>query len=76
MNIEESILEKLRILPVEKQREVLDFAEFLVQKIAVTDNSIKENLRDEPFVGMWQNREEMSDRNAWVRQNRQQEWRE
>ncbi|WP_084555151.1 DUF2281 domain-containing protein [[Phormidium ambiguum] IAM M-71] len=41
MNIEESILEKLRILPIEKQREVLDFAEFLVQKIAITNNSIK-----------------------------------
>ena len=73
MNIEESILEKLRLLPVEKQQEVLDFAEFLVQKIVITNNSIKENWREEPFVGMWQNREEMSDRSAWVRQNRQEE---
>ncbi len=32
MNIEEAILEKVRILPVEKQQEVLDFAEFLAKK--------------------------------------------
>jgi hypothetical protein len=32
MNIEQSVLEKLRELPPEQQREVLDFAEFLHQK--------------------------------------------
>jgi hypothetical protein len=32
MNIEQSVLEKLRTLPPEQQREVLDFAEFLHQK--------------------------------------------
>jgi len=32
MNIEQSVLEKLRVLPPEQQREVLDFAEFLHQK--------------------------------------------
>lgn len=33
MNIEEFILEKVRLLPVEKQQEVLDFAEFVAHKI-------------------------------------------
>ncbi|MEP7342291.1 MAG: DUF2281 domain-containing protein [Acidobacteriota bacterium] len=33
--IEESIVEKLRKLPLEKQREALDFVEFLEQKITV-----------------------------------------
>ena len=32
MSIEQSVLEKLRDLPPEKQQEVLDFAEFLGQK--------------------------------------------
>lgn len=32
MNIEQSVLKKLRVLPPEKQQEVLDFAEFLEQK--------------------------------------------
>jgi hypothetical protein len=32
------------------------------------------NLRDEPFIGMWKNREEMQDSSQWVRNTRQQEW--
>jgi Protein of unknown function (DUF2281) len=32
MNIEEAVLEKLRQLPVDKQQELLNFAEFLYQK--------------------------------------------
>lgn len=36
MNIEQAVLEKLRILSPDKQQEVLDFAEFLQQKQPVT----------------------------------------
>ncbi|MDJ0692301.1 MAG: hypothetical protein QNJ41_27905 [Xenococcaceae cyanobacterium MO_188.B32] len=32
------------------------------------------NLQDEPFVGMWKEREDMEDSSQWVRQLRQQEW--
>lgn len=74
MSIEEAILVHVRVLPPEKQQEVLDFAEFLAQKVGVTNSSIKGSLRGEPFVGIWQEREEMSDSNAWVRRTRQQEW--
>jgi hypothetical protein len=35
MSVEQAVLEQLRSLPPEKQREVLDFAEFLKQKSAV-----------------------------------------
>ena len=31
-NIEQSLVEKLRLLPIDKQKEVLDFTEFLCQK--------------------------------------------
>ncbi|MFB2978383.1 DUF2281 domain-containing protein [Microseira sp. BLCC-F43] len=33
MNIEQAVLEKLRQLPVDKQQELLDFVEFLYQKM-------------------------------------------
>ncbi len=33
MNIEQAVLEKLRELPLEKQQEVLDFTDFLHQKV-------------------------------------------
>ncbi|MCC5623489.1 DUF2281 domain-containing protein [Nostoc sp. CHAB 5715] len=32
MNIEQAVLEKLRHLPIDKQQELLNFAEFLYQK--------------------------------------------
>lgn len=36
---EQAILEKLRQLPLEKQQEVLDFAEFLRQKVGSKQSS-------------------------------------
>lgn len=36
MSIEQTILERVRSLPPDKQQEVLDFAEFLVQKHQAT----------------------------------------
>ncbi len=35
MSLEETVVDKLRALPVEKQLEVLDFVEFLRQKTSV-----------------------------------------
>lgn len=32
------------------------------------------NLKDELFIGMWRDREEMQNSNQWVRHLRQQEW--
>ncbi|MGL5927169.1 hypothetical protein [Chroococcidiopsis sp.] len=43
MSIEQAIVENLRVLPLEKQQEVLDFVEFLKTKsrLKVTRRSIK-----------------------------------
>jgi hypothetical protein len=49
----------------------------LEQKLEVQTGSKEinlSNLQDEPFVGMWKDREDMEDSNQWVRQVRQQEW--
>jgi hypothetical protein len=32
------------------------------------------SLREEPFIGMWQDREDLADSSAWVRTVRQQHW--
>jgi hypothetical protein len=37
MSIEQAVLEKLQALPLNKQQEVLDFAEFLCQKLQKTE---------------------------------------
>lgn len=36
--------------------------------------SIDVALQNEKFVGMWQDRDEMTDSSAWVRQMRESEW--
>jgi hypothetical protein len=46
MTIQEQVLEKLRDLPPEKQKEVLDFVEFLKEK-----NGAKKPLRS--LLGLW-----------------------
>ena len=49
----------------------------LEQKLHVQNLSTEidqSNLQDEPFVGMWKEREDMEDSSQWVRQIRQQEW--
>ena len=46
MAIEQTVLEKLRILPPEKQQEVLDFVEFLEQR----QSSLKRPRR--PWIGI------------------------
>jgi hypothetical protein len=44
-NLEQSILENLRQLPLEKQQEVLDFAEFLRQKLVSVPMASKPTLQ-------------------------------
>ncbi|MGA9474050.1 MAG: DUF2281 domain-containing protein [Terriglobales bacterium] len=46
MTIEQQVLEKLRDLPPEKQKEVLDFVDFLKEK-----NSTKKERRS--LLGLW-----------------------
>lgn len=46
MTIEQQVLEKLRELPPEKQKEVLDFVAFLKEK-----NATKKPLRS--LLGLW-----------------------
>ena len=49
----------------------------LEQKLHVQNLSTEidqSNLQEEPFVGMWKEREDMEDSSQWVRQVRQQEW--
>ncbi|MCG6861403.1 MAG: DUF2281 domain-containing protein [Chromatiaceae bacterium] len=76
MNLQTAV-EKLGALPKEKQAEVLDFIEFLSSRLpnsATVDERRQLALREEPFVGMWADREDLSDSTAWVRELRRNEW--
>jgi hypothetical protein len=64
-------------LPPEAQKQVLDFVAFLKSRYSVPPRAPKAKrtkLRDEPFIGMWRDREEMQDSSAWVRRLREREW--
>ena len=64
-------------LPAEAQRQLADFAEFLRQKYNGAESVEKPhstNLKDEPFIGMWRDREDLADSSEAVRQLRKSEW--
>lgn len=74
MSITQAILEKLRALPLDKQQEILDFADFLVKKVQTEHRTTQENWQTDPCIGMWKDRSDMQDSTAWMRRLRQQEW--
>jgi hypothetical protein len=53
MNIEQAVLENLKQLPLKQQEEVLNFSEFLKQKISTTLASPETNLTPEEKVAKW-----------------------
>lgn len=64
-------------LPPEAQQQVLDFVAFLKTRyptVSPLKKSKRIKLTDEPFIGMWQDRDDMQDSALWVRNLRQHEW--
>lgn len=63
-------------LPPEAQKQVEDFIAFLKTRYqpASKRRAKKVRLENEPFVGMWKNREDMRDSVKWVKELRQREW--
>jgi len=71
----EQMLRELAALPPAAQQQVADFVAFLRMHYRSPQEKPKElALEDEPFVGMWRDRQDMQDSNAWVRDRRRQEW--
>ncbi len=66
-------------LPTEAKREVIDFVAFLQIRYvrpAAVKKAKRLKLKKEPFVGMWKDREDLSDSVAWVRDMRRREWKD
>jgi hypothetical protein len=64
-------------LPVEAQRQVADFIAFLQKRYTggqTTQKTRQADLGKEPFIGMWRNRQDLSDSSRWVRKTRESEW--
>jgi len=70
---------RFRALPIEAQRQVLDFLALVERRYRTAsseDRRPQQPLRSYAFVGLWQARDEMQDSRTWVRRLREQEWRE
>ncbi len=53
MNIEQTVLENLKQLPLAQQQEVLDFSEFLKQKTSTVNPASDSHLTPEEKVAKW-----------------------
>lgn len=73
---QQNLLDEFSSLPVDAQRQVTDFVLFLRQKYQ-TEAPIHSNdteIRDDKFIGMWSDREDLVDSTEWVRNLRKKEW--
>jgi hypothetical protein len=71
------ILQEIASLPPEAQKQVLDFVAFLKTRYGTAPSAPRARrvrLAEEPFVGMWRDREDMPDSSEWVRALRHREW--
>jgi len=75
---QEEVWREFAALPHEAQQQVVDFIAFLRARYMRSPLRKKPrrtvSLADEPFIGMWQGREDMQDSSTWVRGLREREW--
>ena len=72
-----NIIREIASLPPEAQKQVIDFIALLKVRYPAAKSVGKMQrvkLSDEPFIGMWQDREDMKDSATWVRHLRESEW--
>lgn len=71
------IVDEIASLPPDAQKQVVDFVAFLKSRYEagkVSRKSKPTRLSDEPFIGMWRDRDDMKDSTEWVRSLRRREW--
>jgi hypothetical protein len=72
----EEILQEIDSLPLEGQRQVIDFIAFVRQRYSQTqlNEQTPLNISTESFVGMWKDRDDLKDSSEWVHRIRETEW--
>jgi hypothetical protein len=74
----EGINNKFESLPIEAQKQVLAFIDFLQKRYESKTKmqSVLKPLSNKKFVGIWKNREDLKDISLWIRNVRKKQWRE
>lgn len=73
----EQLWREFDALPPLAQQQVVDFMEFLRSRARVEakpDTTSAIDFANDPFVGMWQDRDDLSESSTWVRDMRKREW--
>ncbi len=73
---QEKIFDDISNLPPEAQRQVVDFIAFLRTRYKRSDaekQTKRINLINEPFIGIWKDREDMNNSSKWLRNVREAE---
>jgi hypothetical protein len=70
------ILDKFESLPIDDQKEVLDFINFLKTKKRTKRRKriSASSFQFEKFIGLWKDRDDLKDSTSWVRNLRRREW--
>ena len=73
---QQDLLDEFVSLPLDAQRQVTDFISFLRQKYQTKtpDRGNDTEINGDKFVGMWSDREDLSNSTEWVRNIREKEW--
>ena len=74
---QEKIVNDISNLPPEAQRQVVEFIAFLKTRYTRSreeKQSRRTDLINEPFIGVWKDREDMKDSVRWLRNVRKTEW--
>ena len=75
---QDKIYNEISNLSPEAQRQVTDFIAFLrtrYKKRSKTSKTVKvNNILNEPFIGIWKDRNDMKDSSKWLRNIRRSEW--
>lgn len=72
-----SIAKQIEELPPESRREVSYFVAFLRYNVVTAPPLVRRKksfFADEPFVGVWKGRKDLTNSAGWVRRLRQKEW--
>lgn len=72
-----TVSKKIKQLPPEAKRQAQDFIDFLYHRYTLKESSKKpkdSKLSDNPFFGIWKDRQEMKSSTEWVNNIRKSQW--
>jgi hypothetical protein len=67
---------KFESLPIEAQKQVLAFIDFLKKRYEPKSKKDREkkSITNKKFVGLWENREDLKNSSLWIKNLRRKEW--